>query len=338
MNEKYWPPAPRSSQVFPDPETRLPATSEPRTMSLFFERPLRTRGYETDASRAIPLAVFLEYLENLRWECLLDPAFHIVDFIRSGHFFVVRDQRVQIVRRVGMGEDLALRLHFEHIGRSLARVRHDVVRVRDGALVAQARVTGAFLGPTRRPARIPDRFREVARAMIHVASDLPPDAAAPPTAELSESTPPAHRRAPSQHATSWLDPVEDAHPATDLVETIPDAVPSDVAHRERLVIRPSDNDIFSHVNAATYLRLFEDARLRAARAEAFGTASHALARRSVRIAIHHHREVRAADEVEIAVWQLDDDPLALGFVLLDPAGQPSCFARVAVEPPRLNQF
>lgn len=121
----------------------------------YFEEPLVTRGTEIDETATISTYTFLRYFEHKRWLIMQDPALGLLEHLHNSHFFVVRTQVLEMRRRVGMGVPLLMRTHFEHCGRSTARVLHEAVRSDDGAIVARARVTGVWLGGDRRMAKIP---------------------------------------------------------------------------------------------------------------------------------------------------------------------------------------
>ena len=56
------------------------------------------------------------------------------------------------------GVDVDVHLWWEFVGRSSVRIAQRIERVADGAAVAQARVTCAWLGPSRRLTRMPQAF------------------------------------------------------------------------------------------------------------------------------------------------------------------------------------
>ena len=82
-------------------------------------------------------------------------------------------------------------------------------------------------------------------------------------------------------------------PALDALKPPAPEVPAD-AHRYELTIRPSDLDIFNHVNAATYLELCDNARL-SATADGVGAWDAPLDG----AAIHYHQETLVHDRVTL---------------------------------------
>ncbi|MEZ4321030.1 MAG: thioesterase [Myxococcota bacterium] len=212
-----------------------------------FERTMVVRGYEVDESRTTPLPVVLSFLEQLRWEWIADPAWGLAEGVHTGHFFVVRQQILELVERPRFGDALTITGALERIGRSVVVVRHRL-RV-DGRIVGHARVTGVWLGPDRRLARLPEKAREVGR--IQVASLMPePVEGAERDAVLE-----------GEEARSFVDAPRHVYRVRGLELEPPERL--DVAPCAKLLVRPSDCDVFAHVNASAYLRFFDDARLRA---------------------------------------------------------------------------
>ena len=207
------------------------------------EIPLRTRGYEVDRTRTVPLPVFLSYLEHVRWEWIQDPALGLLPLLHQGHFFVVQRQTVEIVQTVGLSVDVVARGVLDHVGRCQARVRHTVRRADDGALLAQAVVWGLWLGPNRRLSRLPDGMRDYWRAEPAVDIDI------------GELTPTV-----GDETTSLIAPATTVYAPLGLDVTLPEGAPPDRAVKHLVTVRPSDTDVFEHVNASVWMSMVEDAR------------------------------------------------------------------------------
>jgi acyl-CoA thioesterase FadM len=260
-----------------------------------YQTVLRTRGYECDRTRTVPIPVFMSYLEHLRWEVIRRPELGLEPLLDQGCFFVVGRQAVELLVRVGLGVELRLTTRIEKVGRATAEVTHAVHRVVDDVLVAHARVMGMWLGPDRRLARLPDSLREVWRQ--HDA--LPRPALSPPTPAAGASA----------YTPSIVSPPEVVHTMCGLdgLAPPPDG-PPEGAWAYQMTVRPSDIDIFDHVNAASYLRFCDDARLAAADAGALGPAEGQRARGpAVRVAIAYHREAVRGDALTIATWPAPGD-------------------------------
>ncbi|MCA9571208.1 MAG: acyl-[acyl-carrier-protein] thioesterase [Myxococcales bacterium] len=207
-----------------------------------FARTNVIRGYEVDASRTTPLPVVFSFLEQLRWEWMTDPAWGLQDGLHDGYFFVVRRQVLELVERPRFGDALHITGTIETVGRSQIVVRHRLSV--DGRPVGHARVTGVWLGPNRRLARLPDTARELGR--LQAAQDGPfGELPHPGPAEADAS--PSFIAAPRQlFAPRGLD-------------LEPDYTFEAEGSRE-LVVRPSDCDVFEHVNASSCLQFCDEVR------------------------------------------------------------------------------
>lgn len=310
-----------------------------------FSRPVRTRGYEADPSRAIPLAQFMAYFGMLRWEVLLDPHFELTHYLRQGHFFVIREQQIELLRRVGIGVDLDVRLWWEFVGRSSVRIVQQAVRREDKAIVAQGRITCAWLGPTRRLARIPAPHKAAALAvkggpyqLVEQLSILPGDTV------VGRRNTAANAASDGSGEVSYFDPDPIRHPPGDLnLPLVGKSAPQ--AWAMDLRIRPSDVDVFGHVNATHYVKLLDDVRAQANLSGAYDdhvptpTMPWATGR-STRIAIRYDREVVADTTVKVASWPVTptkEEPLggakgAVAFALqLPEGGPPACVGTVVSE-------
>lgn len=247
-----------------------------------FAMPYRTRGYEAGPSRAIELAQHMRYFGALRWEVMLADRFHLRPELERGAFFVIHEQRVELVRDVGVGVDLRVELWWAFVGRSSVRiVQRALAR---GEVVAQGRVTCAWLGPQRRLARLPEAFREEAARVRGGGREVV-------------------LRAPSESegaAEGWVDPPARCHGGTGLEAIAPPGAEEAAALRRKaervsLVVRPSDVDIFGHVNATHYVPLFDDAR------RALGGTG-----RVVRAALAYAKETLAGERVDIVCRRGED--------------------------------
>lgn len=206
-----------------------------------FCRTYTVRGYEVDATRGMPLPVALSFLEQLRWEWIADPDWGLDVGVRDGFFFVVRRQVLELVEKPRFGDRLTVRGRLEKVGRSQVVVQHRLEV--DDRVVGHALVHGVWLGPNRRLARIPDRARELGRRQAdELAPWLPPEGA-DEDGVIGDSA--GYMDAPRQvYAARGLDLAERDFEPT---------------HRVPVVVRPSDCDVFAHVNASQYLRYCEDA-------------------------------------------------------------------------------
>jgi acyl-CoA thioesterase FadM len=203
-------------------------------MSKVFGVDLRVRGYEATHDRTVGLPQVLSYMEHCRWEWILDPSLGLAEGLHTGHFFVVHRQTVALARTFGIGTRARVRAALRKVGRVQCDVEQDVVRD-DGVLLARAHITAIWLGPSGRMVRLPDAVREGVTDEP-LASTVADDAPGRPDSFLS----PPERTLPVQ-----------------LPRLVEREVPDSAATRARLA-RPSDCDMFGHVNGSNYLRAFED--------------------------------------------------------------------------------
>ena len=87
-----------------------------------------------------------------------------------------------------------------------------------------------------------------------------------------------------------------------------------VVHRHEVVVPRRELDVFSHVNAATWLTYCDDARAAAAEAGALPAAMGALGY-NVRTAILYRHEAVVGDRLSVAVARVADDDRALVFAI-----------------------
>ncbi|MCB9679640.1 MAG: hypothetical protein H6737_31325 [Alphaproteobacteria bacterium] len=210
-----------------------------------FARTMVVRGYEVDDTRTTPLPVVLSYLEQLRWEWIAAPEWGLAEGVHTGHFFVVRHQVLELVDRPRFGEALTITGEIEKVGRSLVQVRH-VLTVGDRR-AGHARVSGVWLGPDRRLAKLPDAARAIGREQSAALG------------ELALMGADADAVLPGDEALSFIDAPRRVYRARGLDLAAEAALEAPVV--AEVTVRPSDCDVFAHVNASQYLRYFDDARL-----------------------------------------------------------------------------
>ncbi len=286
-----------------------------------FELALRTRGYEADFTGTIPMPAFFRYFEYTRWELMREPRLGLLDAVHAGHFFVVRQQNVELLRHLGQGVPLIVRTWFDEVGRISATVHHEALRADDGALVAQARVTGVWIGPNRKMTKLPAKMRALAKAQIAALADGPTRRGV--AADVATSAAVGGQR------TSFFEPLEVVHPELGLdVTPPPPTTPTEASFHLDLIVPHRDLDIFSHVNAATWLSYCDEARHAAARAGVLPAAA-AAGGFNVRATVKYFREAVAGDPLRVHLWPVADTPRALGFAIArGPEGEISCTARV----------
>jgi acyl-CoA thioesterase FadM len=270
-------------------------------------RVFTVRGYEVDDSRTTPLPVVLSFLEQLRWEWIVDPAWGLAEGVHTGHFFVVRRQVLEIVERPRFGDRLTITGQVERIGRSLVVVRH-VLTLDDGSgprRAGTARVTGVWLGPNRRLARLPDAARALGRDQAAALGPLQHQGAERDAVIEGEE------------ALSFMDAPRWVHRSVGLDVTFADDLALSTV--QTLTVRPSDCDVFAHVNASQYLRYFDDARIALGHAGVLQ-----------RVALDYRAEALAGDTIAVRsaaqgdelvmVLERDGEALCAGVLrVVDPA-------------------
>jgi acyl-CoA thioesterase FadM len=287
-----------------------------------FAHGIVTRGTEIDWTGTVGVPVFLRYFEHMRWELMRDPRLGLVAEIHEGHFFVVREQVVEVRRRVGLGVALTLETRIVDVGRSTVRLTHMARRVADGALVAEARVTGIWMGPARRMVRLSDGFRARVRAVQEAEHEgaIEPEPVAEVDVVARDET----------FARSFIAPPEVVFPALGVADGAPTTFQAAVAFEHVVVVPPRDLDVFLHVNAATWLHYCDDARVLGAAAGALAPelAAHGWV---VRAGLFYGREASLGDRLRIAVWWID--AAALGFACRrDGESEVLCAVRVDLAP------
>ncbi len=286
-------------------------------MSLF-QRQIMTRGYEPDCTATIPAGKILNYLEQLRWEFIRDPESGLQEHLASGHFPVLRAQRIEMVQRVGMDTPLNLFARVLKVGRNIVSIEHHVIDANTNTLVAHAIVDGIFLGPNRRPVRIPDGFRELGK--YHQTLSAPKHTIAsahqPPLGGTLIHTNPER----TSFAPMGLD--EFYHPEAAI----------EAPFEWSLQVRPSQIDIFSHVNAATYVDMFTDALYEASQSgqPEFKDFEQASIRR---LAIQYQQEATVHQKLVARIWPTATQEF--GCELYRPQdGMTLCLAKLHMHCPR----
>lgn len=264
-----------------------------------FERTDVIRGYEVDVSRTTPLPVVFSFLEQLRWAWMSDPAWGLQQGLHEGCFFVVRRQEVELVERPRFGDPVHITGVIESVGRSRIVVRHRLTV--DGRPIGHARVVGVWLGPNRRLARLPDVAR--ARGREQARFDEPFGRLPCPAPDLEVR----------EH--SFLDAPRQLFTPVGLgMEVDFDMEPE---HVRKVVVRPSDCDVFQHVNASTWLHYCNDARKQAG--------DHGVYNRAV---IDYRNEALAGEHLQVG-WRTSGT--GLDFVI-ERDGAPLVAARLDRQP------
>ena len=145
------------------PETPIPGEDPRVSKTPVSETTIVVRSSELDSFGHVNHAVFLNYFEHARFEALESAGFSwSVLEERGWGIFVVRIE-VDYLAEARRGDHLLVRTHAESFRRtSMLLVQSMTRREADGreTVVSEARVTAVWVGPGRRPMRVPDEVRK----------------------------------------------------------------------------------------------------------------------------------------------------------------------------------
>lgn len=125
------------------------------------ETSIEVRSGEIDSFGHVNHAVFLHYFEHARFEALEAAGFHWPLLQENNwHIYVVRIE-VDYLAQAMRGETLIVRTWAEAFRRTSMVLGQEIVRHDETGptVVARARVTAVWIGPDRRPMRVPDFVR-----------------------------------------------------------------------------------------------------------------------------------------------------------------------------------
>jgi len=126
-----------------------------------FETDIEVRNSELDSFGHVNNAVFLNYLEHGRFHALQDAGFPWPVLEERGWaIFVVRIE-VDYLAEVRSGDRLLVRTWADSFRRTSMALGQEIVRKRpDGDVVCtRALVSAVWVGPNRKPIRVPDDVR-----------------------------------------------------------------------------------------------------------------------------------------------------------------------------------
>ena len=121
---------------------------------------ITVRSPELDSFGHVNHATFLNYLEHARYEALAAAGFSwAVLAERDWQIFVVRIE-INYVAEATRGEKLLVRTWADGFRRTTMELAQEIVRADDSqAVVTRSRVTAVWMGPDRRPMRVPEGVR-----------------------------------------------------------------------------------------------------------------------------------------------------------------------------------
>ena len=124
-----------------------------------FESRFVVRSYELDSFGHMNHAVFLNWFEQARFDAFEQSGFAIPEIqARGGGIYVVRLE-IEYLKEARLGDELVVRTWAGEAGRT-SMTFHQVASPAGAPDVttAKAAVRGVFIGPDRRPTRIPREF------------------------------------------------------------------------------------------------------------------------------------------------------------------------------------
>lgn len=129
-------------------------------MARIFETTVDVRSYELDSFGHVNHAVYLNYFEYARFQALAEGGFSYAELAaRDWGVYVVRIE-VDYLREARMDQRLRVRTHVADQKRSSLVMAQELVLDDDpSTILARARVTAVWVGPDRRPLRVPDEVR-----------------------------------------------------------------------------------------------------------------------------------------------------------------------------------
>lgn len=124
-----------------------------------FETRFRVRSYELDSFGHVNHAVFLNWFEQARFDAFADSGFPIPEIQAAGGGIYVVRLEVEYLKEARLGDEILVRTWGGEAGRTSATFHHEASPIGSpGVVTARAAVRGVFVGPNRRPARIPQEF------------------------------------------------------------------------------------------------------------------------------------------------------------------------------------
>jgi YbgC/YbaW family acyl-CoA thioester hydrolase len=121
-----------------------------------FESRFRVRSYELDGFAHMNHAVFMNWFEQARFDVFEAGGFPAPEIQGRGWGVYVVRIEVEFLKEARFGDELVIRSWVEDVGRS-SMTFHQVASpaAEPGVVSAEARVRAVWIGPNRRPARIP---------------------------------------------------------------------------------------------------------------------------------------------------------------------------------------
>jgi acyl-CoA thioester hydrolase len=145
------------------PEPGIACVSQLFALNMTFSLPIVVRGYELDALGHVNQAVYLQYVEHVRWEGLRAAGIDQAKIIASGFAPVVLEQTVRYRRELRGGDEITVSCATIWGEGKTFRFHHEIRKL-DGTLSAEVDTVTGMMDLTARKL-VPDpreHFRKLA--------------------------------------------------------------------------------------------------------------------------------------------------------------------------------
>ncbi|NKY32106.1 acyl-CoA thioesterase [Nocardia speluncae] len=109
-----------------------------------FSVPVTVRGYELDVQGHVNQAVYLQYAEHARWECLVAAGLQADKLAAARLGPVVLETTIKYRRELRGGDEIRVTCEFEWGSGKTYRIRQEMIRA-DGTLSAEVVGVGGLL-------------------------------------------------------------------------------------------------------------------------------------------------------------------------------------------------
>lgn len=129
-------------------------------VSRVFESRFRVRSYELDGFGHVNHAVFFNWFEQARFECLSQGGLDPTLLAERGWAVVVVHAEADFRKEVRLGDEVTVRSWVTATKKTSMVLHHDVVREEGSAILAEGSVVVVWLDADAGPIRIPDAVRK----------------------------------------------------------------------------------------------------------------------------------------------------------------------------------
>lgn len=119
----------------------------------------RVRSYELDSFGHLNHAAFLNYFEQARFDALEACGWPVARILEHDWGIYVVRLEVEYRAEARWGDELTVETWVSEVRGSSMTLAQEAIR-HDGVLAAGARVVGVWVGPNRKPMRMPRELRE----------------------------------------------------------------------------------------------------------------------------------------------------------------------------------